>query len=276
MSQLVFSTIPETYAMAGLSVILSFTLLAVSLKQRQLMFPLWVVVGVISFGLLITNVLQTLICFVIAVRGVIPREDRRSQVLAFSILMAIGAVGLAILQRLIFPGAELFFVPTAMLTSTEYIGVNSLGAWRIVSEIWSNMGFLSIVGCTPTVITEPSGIQSLTYFGGWHAGVLAVFCGVTLCGLFLVSLRSWWTELSDRPFAAALILGFGVNVVIHLFYGTNELFLYSCNYTFPVVALVVFAPAARHLWYRIGLTILTCLLIINNFSTLHLLLSMIR
>ncbi|QZZ21761.1 hypothetical protein J5X98_04785 [Leptothermofonsia sichuanensis E412] len=63
-SHIVFGSIPESYTLGYSSLAITYILFLRCLKNKKLNIGLWILAGIFSFGITITNFVQTLICFI--------------------------------------------------------------------------------------------------------------------------------------------------------------------------------------------------------------------
>jgi hypothetical protein len=121
-SQLFLSSVPDTSSIAICSLILTYLVFFLSLQKRKLSFLLWIFIGLFSFGVTITNFVQTFICFCIACYFA-EKEKKKIRiffkVIFYTASVVISAGLLSLLQKLIYPSSVYFF-SKAMLEEREF------------------------------------------------------------------------------------------------------------------------------------------------------------
>ncbi|MBD2104072.1 hypothetical protein H6F94_24735 [Leptolyngbya sp. FACHB-261] len=229
-SQLVFGSIPETYALTTCSIIASYILLLFCLQQQRVYSACWLAARLFSFGVTITNFAQTVIC---------------SVVLLFALVT----------------------------DSSQFITVDlSLSQpWLLFSKLFKHFLGVSFVSPAPFInrIAPETGRSILSFFAqpldykllGWAA--LTLWLVLSILGL----LRSLQANCRSALLSAAA-LAVLFNMSLHTVFGTEELFLYTCNFTFPVLLLVVNPSLLKRGYFTWSLTLLIVLMGSNNLIVL--------
>jgi hypothetical protein len=262
-SQVFFSVVPETYAFSGAGLLLSFLVFASPVSRR----PARVASAVVSFGVTVTNLAATLALAWFCSAG----REASGRALAVArlgvLVIALGA-GLSLVQKACYPEAELFFVRSSVAEEASYL-FRSSGLPAVadrVASLGANLVFVNLAA--PRVETEPrTGEPPAARFGrprpaGWlHALVWATLCALAAGGLW----KAGWHARDGV--VAALLAWIAFNVALHLVYG-QTLFLYSCHWTFAVIAVVaVGLEWSRSRFVKAGTTAALCLLVALQLST---------
>jgi uncharacterized protein DUF6080 len=252
-TQVVFSTLPESYAFSALSLV---TVFAVAAGPR----PSWwarLAAGVFAFGITVTNLVAVA---VVRVSGLDWRRAWRSLLTCAAHVggVVLATVGLSLVQRAVYPTAPLFFVrgsAGSWYASYLFVPDTALEAVRRFAAVASNVVFAGL--CAPEVQVVGRGEP--------HAGVrfkeIAVLTPTPLSAVHwllwaFVLLQALRGSLPGRPrgaapgdggargLIAALWLWLGFVVALHYAFGTC-LFLYSGHWVFALVAVAAFGIEAR-------------------------------
>ena len=248
-SQLVFSSLPESYAFSALSLVLVFAVAArpaPALACRPLA-ACRLVAGVLSFGVTATNLVAVAIAAAAAsgsrrLGGLVRRSASESG----AVLLITAA--LALVQRAVFPTAQLFFLPRPVASGYSeslFIPSTAAAALERLAAVASHVLFAGLAA--PRLLVETSGARR----------IVVDFAPVALLEPTVVSLLHWllWAAVlvhagrglacsRPRPIVLGLAGWLGFVCVLHLCFGTS-LFLYSGHWVFAVVALAAVGSAAR-------------------------------
>ncbi|MBD2103067.1 hypothetical protein [Leptolyngbya sp. FACHB-261] len=277
MSQLVFGAVPESYGFAALSIVLVHSLFLICLKTGRVYPWGWVLVGLLSFGITITNFAQAIICFVLTLL-----QQRRKGLLKLTAeyigaVISIGVV-LALVQRKLLPGSQYFFFADTVKSKVEYMAVGILTQpFAVISELFKNFFMLNFVSAFPAFepnlklpTPEKQGVieivctffnQPLDYniLGGIGVGLWLSLFGIgLLANIFSYQKKPFWFT------GVALCVLF--NLALHSIFGVQELFLYTSHFTFPVLLLAVNREILSRHYYQVGLLLLVLIMAINNLA----------
>jgi hypothetical protein len=272
-SQLFFGAVPETYVFSGASLLLLFLLFV----RRRADGWAFVAAGVVSFGMTITNLATAV--WLRARAGDWSRGPWRlvPRLLRYAAAVLGLAAALAMLQALWYPRARLFFGPSALREETQYAFLPaspSAVAGRL-ADLAGNALFFNLAA--PGLEVQKAGQRRPTTAFAPAALRAAGLAHAALWGAALVIAAGWAARdrLHRQPAVQALLGCLGFHLVLHFFYG-ETVFLYSCHFTFCVVALVALAleprlaaPGARTGWTLAGLCALIALQAANNGAFLH-------
>ena len=237
-TQIVFSSVPESFSLSALSLILVFAVAAgpegAAVSRTA--------AGVASFGVNIVNLVAVALA---RAAGFDWRGDLRRALLATArhlalVLLLAGA--LAAVQSALYPTARPFFVPEPLAPSYGDSLTGALSAPEMVVRIagvLSHLGF-SCLAAPRVVVDEmswprvavdfpPVPLLRLRPAGAVHAAIWSTLLVLAARGL-----------VRNRPARAAvvnaLVLWLAFEVVFHFFFGSS-LFLYSGQWTFALVAV---------------------------------------
>jgi len=273
---LFFSSVPETYALSALSVAVTLVGFWIDLEERPLPLWIWVAAGVLSLGVTVTNFAQTFFCFVTARyarSGSSVRQTAFATVKLCGLAVA-GVAALSVVQALIYPSTGLlqFLQPTELGRESWFVRLDVIRSpWEVLSELFRNFFVFNVVAGIPSVVPGITELPRLTFGGTWAFSVVG-YIALALWAALIVAPAG--REPSTRPdartfryFYVGLALCILFNFVLHAFYFGKtvviEYFLYTSNFTFPVIAVVlcrwVAARSAAASWalgaFLIALTI---------------------
>jgi hypothetical protein len=150
---------------------------------------------------------------------------------------------LSLVQKRMSPGTEVFFLPSSVAEEMSYLSTprDAPAALRRVSDLARSF-LLSNLAAPELRVTQPEGPPPVARFGalrpvGWVHAVLWI--ALLLAG----GMARWRRDLLGRPLVRALLLWIAFNLGLHFFYG-DILFLYSCHWTFAVLAVAAVAIEA--------------------------------
>lgn len=268
-TQLVFSSLPESYAFSACSLVLVFAVAA----GRAPSAAARILAGVLSFGITATNLVAVGVASAFAPDEPWAPRLRRAAGVCGAVLLATAA--LALLQRALYPSAQLFFVPNPVrsgYTESLYFPADVVTLADRGAAVASHLLFAGLAA--PRLHVEASA----------EGRVVVDFAPLALREPTLLSLVHWvlWTLVLLRAslgllrgatpaVTGALLAWLGFQAALHLVFGTS-LFLYSGHWVFAVVALAAAGcesrPDGGHRMLAPALALLLPLQIIANGSLL--------
>ncbi len=273
-AHLLFSTYLETYIFSAAALIAFVLALQSENKPLKALVP----IGLLVFGITITNFIQTVILFLFA-------EFKIGKIVRYGLIVLASAAALAYLQVRLYPTSQPFYDMTYMLAERRY-SASSNTPERIYKRGYvmaRTITLFSVVGPRPLALLKEVGctfpcfktykphygadlITSYAGFGSWLArvwfGILLLALGLYLWKLFKLP--------KGVPLESALLLVIFFNFVLHVFYGDDPM-LYSPDWTYAVVLFVAlgFKNFADIKWLQwAGLVFLSALMV-NNWGFLH-------
>lgn len=234
-TQVVFSSLPESYAFSALGLVLVFWTAASPKRSPAARLA----AGVFAFGVTATNLVAV----------VLGHLDRRRDgqrapgvALRSAGLVLLAAAALAVLQPALFPGARPFFLTGPLRGGYAMSLVRPSSPRELAERTATVASHLVFVGLAAPHVTvdevsrprvsidfEPSPIPALRPAGAAHAVLWGVLVATALWGL-----RRGGKE--KRGVSIALLGWLAFVGTLHLFFGVS-LFLYSGHWVFAVVAL---------------------------------------
>jgi hypothetical protein len=267
-AHLVFGSLIETYIFLAAVTLVFMVLL---LRDKPL-FAL-VITGTISFGITLTNFVQTAIAFIVVKRDF-------KQWLKYGLIVGALVIPLALLNNFIYPNSQpYFFIPSNLTSETGNTFTPSVARGAAVLRV---MFLHSIVAPDPLILKEEIPFLKVWLFKAepmrmseyhtWFGKTLAfAWLGLLLLGgfLFLKNLKK-----EDNRFTFAFILILLFNFWLHLRYG-KDIFLYSTNWTYAIILFLGLAwkEMANKRWFQIVLLVFLTLLMVNNSRLIFTMLS---
>ncbi|GET40971.1 hypothetical protein [Microseira wollei] len=271
MSHLVFSTLPETYALASCSAIATYVLFLICLANQKIYYIYWIIAGLFSFGVTITNFSQTVICFT-ALAFTLKKERRAIAILEYVSLVVFFAFILSVIQWRIFPNAKFFFLPETFEKELNYVRITILNQpFLVIQELLKNFFLVNFVAPSPfgSISPQVSSRIVLSFFNRPLEYSFIGYIGAVLwVSLFIAGCLRNMLTIRQNIFLVAVSFSILFNMALHSFFGGNEMFLYSCNFTFLILLLAVNRFWFEKTYFRVGVTILIFLMATNNLMIL--------
>lgn len=257
-SHVVFGAMPESYIVSAATLVLLHLIVAQhgapALRQRHI-----VLAGVLSIGVTITNIIPALVCYVFQTTA----RRRWATVLrwtAYSLL--IGAFLLSA-QAIVRPEATPF-EPGAYRHERRFID-EDVSAGRRAMNVMLGVMLQNVVGSTP--VNGPDvglpGVRAGFAYDKPAWIVVYVWGLASLVAFWLLVSGGRWRCRTFVAAGACLVLV----VALHSVYAHEGLFLYSCQFTFFVLAMLAHGLTGVH-WRAAtaGLVVLLVALVVNNLQ----------
>lgn len=234
-SQLVFASLPESWAFSGLALVVLFTL---GVRPRPPRDGL-VLAGAAAFGMAVTNLGAAAL---VRARWLLA-ERRPGAILVglaryLSLVLLLTAL-LATLQAVVYPGTTPFYRPELLarddrlsfaLTPTPsafFARVPEVGAHLLFFDLVAPRLLVTETGTPRTIVDFPKASPAaFRTLGAVHAVLWSALLLLSASGL----------ARTRDPLIIALALWLASQAALHMVFGTS-LFLYSCQWTFAVIAL---------------------------------------
>ena len=274
-SHLLLSSMFETYIYSALA-LLFFVLL---MQNNKTALKFTVPVGVIIFGITVTNLIQTCILYFV-------NHPRFKVIFKYVVLVVVLTALLNILQVWLYPNAGSLFLPSDLLHEQRYIFNPFDFSWRSVGRFRLTLHAILLYGVvapTPFILMEEIGMDVPNFrtyqilLGEFHiaayrglADITVKFWFIILAAAFLLFLLGLFKSPKQMLLSLSLALCLGFSFVLHLVYGDDPL-LYSANWTYALilfVALVLQTWADRR-WLQLLLIGFLILLMSANLQLIH-------
>lgn len=274
-AHVVFSSFVESYIFSAAALLLFFLLLL----DEKTHFLALVAVGTLTFGITITNFIQTFIGYVVA-------RPKFKSIFMFGLLASALSITLTVLHAAIFPSALMFFDPAGAGVESDYaIPLIGAPAWKVIGRallLVRNIFLYSIVVPQPFILTtEVGGVfprfnffkitpGSYSYSSFDVLGKLLVVAWLLL--LLAAGLAFVWKLVRTRKFdlTAAFPLVILFNFALHMTYG-YEPFLYAADWTYALVLFVTasLSDLGKQRWFQVILLVFIALLMVNQWNFIH-------
>jgi hypothetical protein len=271
-AHLFFGSVIESYIFSA-ATLMGFFLL---LQSRKGDLAAYVTLGVLTFGITLTNFVQNFLGFIIA-------RPRWKEVIRFAGITVSVGVLLSMVHAAWYPSASLFFLPSETQAESDFtISVFTDPAWRAMGRVMlliRTILLYTVIAPQPFVFTTEVGgtfprfnffsIAPEDYRLGSYDGLDNILVGAWALMLLVAGIRFLWnlirTRKADLSLVFALILLF--NFVLHLNYG-YEPFLYSPDWAYALIFFVALglAPLAKNRWFQGGLAAFLMLLAYNQWQ----------
>lgn len=273
-AHLVFSTYLETYIFSAAAL----TAFLLALQREETPLRALVPIGLLTFGITITNFIQTGLLFLFT-------EFKLPRLIQYGLIVLLLAFPLAWLQQAIYPTSQPFY-DLAILRAEDRYSANVNTPERVYERAYvmgRTVALYSTVAPRPLALTEEVGchfpcfktykpkygpdlITSYAGFGSWLARAWFVVL-ILAFGLF-----AWKFIRSPRSAAleAGLLLCILFNFAMHVAYGDDPM-LYSPDWTYALVFFVAlaFRDAAAQKWFQAAALVFLSALMVNNWTFLR-------
>lgn len=278
-SHLILSVFLESYIFSAAALI-AFVYL---LRTKEKKLTKYVSVGLLTFGITITNFAQTCIAFLLT------RRNIKTFLKYVLIVMALG-VALAFVQDVLYPSSEPFYVPSSYAQESEYrFNIFQAESWNIIGRtnvLTRSIAMFSMMAPRPLILLKETNcsfpcilvyyydrfgqyfISSYAGFGRLLAFVwllLMLAAGILFVRNFIRSPKRFESMLS-----VALLSNIVFNFILHMNYGDDPM-LYSPDWTYAIVFFfgLSFESLANKKWFQTILLIFLIGLAINNLGLFH-------
>ena len=270
-SHLLLSAFLESYIFSAAALIASVILL----QNKDVKLTHIIPVGLITFGITITNFIQTCIVFLLTQWNI--KKTFKYVFITFAL-----ATVLTFAQTQLQPNSRAFYIPANLTSESpfrrELIGVPFSETISLANVLSRTLALSSVVAPRPFIALEEVGCRTpcfntIRYYRGEYQYASYIGFGSWLA-------RSWFLLLSiavfifiwnlfkkqkDMSLQAALALNILFNFVLHMNYGDDPM-LYSPNWTYALIFFfgLSFEKFANKKWFQVGLLIFLTALLFNN------------
>jgi hypothetical protein len=277
-AHLVFGSLLETYIF-----IAAVTMLFIVLLLKDTPLVVFIIGGLLTFGITLSSIIQPTIAFVFV------RRDVR-QWLKYGLIIAALVVPLSLLNNIVYPNSQpYFFDPSSYGTEGRSTFTPSVGRTLAVARV---MFFKSIVAPDPLILKreipflkvwivevnrklypprEANPMLESKYETPFGTALAYAWLLLELFGAFCF-LKN--IKKQDNRFSYVFILIILFSFVFHLKFG-KELFLYATNWVYAIVLFLALAwkEFANKRWFQVTLLVFVTLLLVNNSRLIFTMLS---
>ena len=276
-AHLIFGSLLETYIFIAA---VTMTFIVLLLKDTPLF--VFVIGGLISFGITLSSLIQPTIAFVFIRRDI-------KQWVKYGLIVAALAIPLTLLNNFVYPDSQpYFFDPSSYGTEGRNTFTPTVGRAFAVARV---MFLHSIVAPDPLILKrelpflkvwivevsrklyphEINPMRVSEYETGFGTALAFAWFLLALLGVFgfLKNIKK-----QDNRFSYAFIFIILFSFILHLKFG-KELFLYATNWTYAIILLLALAwkEFANKRWFQIALLVFITLLLANNSRLIFTMLS---
>lgn len=273
-SHLILSVFLESYLFSAAALIIFLLLLQREDKPLAHLVP----AGLLSFGITITNFIQTCIMFFITTLQV-------KTVFKYALIVPILAAPLALVQDILYPPSDPFYTPSSYSQEENYqfniFEAQPHSVSGRANALARSMLMFSVAAPQPLILLEETGCNfpcSMVYYfdkdGIYHISSYAGF-GRALVFIWLIMLALAGgfflnnSRVSPRSFAisTALALNLLFNFALHMNYG-DDFMLYSPDWTYALVFFfgISYEGLAGKKWAQSILLLFLTGLMLNNLN----------
>jgi hypothetical protein len=237
-TQILFSSLPESFAFSALSLIIVFTVAAGARPTATAR----VAAGVFSFGITVTNLGAVALARATALDWSRDRRRALGRTARHLLAVLLVAAPLGALQWMVYPSARPFFVPEVPGGAYQSSFIRSASPSFLAgraSEVATHLLFTGLAAPrvraretdTPRVVVDfgPRPLLRPRWSSGAHTILWAAL--VVLATRGLVRTAGRW-----RAVTTALVAWLAVQVGLHFVFGTS-LFLYTGHWVFALIAV---------------------------------------
>jgi len=273
---LLLSSMIETYIYSAFALLLFVLLMQSNKTDLRYTIP----VGILVFGITITNLIQTCILYVF-------KRPQLKVILNYVVAILAITLILNVIQIQIYPHSMAIYDPADLIFEQKY-RVNLFEKTWMLPGRFLLMGrailLYAIVAPKPFILTTEIGTTFPTFsvfkitIGEFHVagytGISDLTVKFWMLILFVACVRFVW-DLFKSPRQMSLPLAFvacmGFNLLLHTFWGDDPM-LYSPDWAYAVVLFVAYALQkwANNKWFQVTLTVLLCLIMSVNLNLIYL------
>ena len=278
MSQLFFSSVPETSSLATCSLIITYIIFLVAIQRKRPYPVLWVIAGILTLGVTTTNFAQTLICFIVTLLSVHRKEkDLRLFAMIRPMMFAIFITALfSIIQKMAYPSSRLFFTPAAYREEINFLSLFIIRRpIAVLHQLAKHFMLVNVIAPLPDLLAiRESRFPLVTFENSWNYSI-AGWVGLVawVCALAAGIARAIRDRQKMNLFFVGISLCFFFNILLHSIYnggsGRIEVFLYTGNCTFPLIILLGNYTISKKLFTRTLSVALLLLIAFNNISVMR-------
>ncbi|HAV78543.1 MAG TPA: hypothetical protein DCX53_14435 [Anaerolineae bacterium] len=275
-SHLLLSAFLESYIFSAAVLIAT----VVILQDKNTRLTTIVPVGLVTFGITITNFIQSAILFLLTQKSI------QKTFKYFFITIALATL-LSFVQNTIQPNSQPFYLAGNLGNETAFqrdiIDVPISETVSRANVISRTMTLFSVVAPRPLIFLEELGcsypcFNTIRFFRGEYQYASYIGFGSLLARswfvlLFLAALIFVWKLFKspkDTSLQVALALNLIFNFILHMNYGDDPM-LYSPNWTYAIVLFLgmSFESLGRRKWFNIILLVFLSVLLVNNVELFH-------
>jgi hypothetical protein len=244
------------------------------LQKNEVPIGSLVFVSLITFGITLTNFIQTFIGFFVS-------RPRMKDLIRFTGLTLSFGILLSLVHSALYPSSKLFFLPSDASAEEEFVfSVFREPSWKVVGRLLlliRTVFLYAVIAPKPYVFTTEVGgtfprfnffkiapeVFSYSSYDGLGKLLIATWIVLLFAAALLFFVDLIHTRKAD--IRAGLVLCVLFNFSLHFLYG-YEPFLYSADWAYALIFFVglSLAPFARNKVFHLGLFVFLFSLAINQ------------
>lgn len=241
--QILMTFIPETFTLSAFFLIIMHIFFIKAYKEKtELNWVFTIILGLISFGITITNVMQFFICLIIVLYK--KEKDVKHANISFiryGFIILILVFGISIVQKLIYKDmSSYFFNKNQMTATTRFIEIKKEPIEKENADFLHQIiggGFGNTI-LSSEVYTDKTdnGIIGLKYRQDNKESFIA---GLLLLSILIISIVSLIRKNKKVVYLSLFCLLF--NILLHCVFGRSEIHLYAQHYLFLILFIIGYA-----------------------------------
>jgi hypothetical protein len=243
------------------------------LRNQKAYWGYWILAGIFSFGVTITNFAQTIICFS-AIVLVFKKDNRLVTILEYMGTIVFIAFLLSLLQHKLF-GGEYFFVPSAADREIVWVRTTIFNhPLLMIQEIIKHFFLVNFVSPSPFPDEIVPGEKIILSFFGRPLNYSIFGVIGTLLWLFVFVNGIYQNILSfpknnNKVFFIPILLAILGNMAFYSIFNAEEMFLFTCHFTFIVLVLASNKALLSNRYFQIATALLIVFMGINNLTIMR-------
>ena len=237
-SHLFFGSSPETHLYSAASLII----LSLLVKNKPGNLKHFIPAGVFSFGLLITNIVPVSIFFGSGIWKGKANKSFIARLITFTAIVFLSVTILAVIQQKIYPTSNPFYNPKELSNdinrTTMPKGLSDIGAR--IGNLATYVLIADFVAPEIKVTSYDIASRPIIYTDLKSPTPLYIAGAILIVALYLAAFYFLLKNKFYRdPVIRAFLLVMAFNVVLYFFYSNQILFIFTCNWTFIMLSLIV-------------------------------------
>ncbi|MFH1675663.1 MAG: hypothetical protein ABIC40_01475 [bacterium] len=237
-AHLFFGSSPETHLYSAASLII----LTLLVKNKRGSLKHFIPAGIFSFGLLITNIIPVSIFYGSGIWKGHINKNFIVRLVAFAAIVLLSVTILAAIQQKIYPTSNPFYIRTELNNDFDRTTAPSdlADIGTRIGNLATYMLIADFIAPEIKVTSYDKASRPIIYTNTKSPKPLYVIGAILMIVLNLAAFYSLLKNKSYRdPIIRAFLLVMCFNVVLYFFYSNEILFIFTCNWTFIMLSLIV-------------------------------------
>ena len=241
--QILMTFIPETFTLSAFFLIIMHIFFIRAYKEKtELNWFFTILLGLISFGITITNVMQFFICLIIVLHKK-EKDGKHANIsfIKYGVTILILVFGISIAQKLIYKDmSSYFFNRNQMSATTRFIEIKKEPVQKPEIEKANFLHQIIGGGFGNTLLSSEiykektdNGIIGLKYRQDSKRSFIA---GILLLSIVIIAVIGLMRKNKKVVYLSSLCLLF--NILLHCVFGRSEIHLYAQHYLFLILFII--------------------------------------